>query len=343
MSTTDSAMANLADFLDIYLQPIMKQLPAYIKDTTQFICETANLVFDNNVWLVTVDVKSLYTNEQEIKACYEAWLKQETKDPQHPPPETLKQLLELVLKLNIFEFDNKHYLQKFGTAMGSKLASVYANVCMGDLEANILANSHLKPLYYHRFIDDIFMIWPHTEQELDQFIDHMNNTNKSIQFTYEKHLEEITFLDVTIYKQKTNDQPDKCTLQTKTHIKPTNKQLYVRQDSYHPPGTGKGIIVGEATRFLRTNSEHKNFASILLQHKRNLRKRGYSSTIVNRQLKSIKFSMRTSSLKQKTKHNNNNNNENNNTRMIPTPKLTKPTYTARFCPNTGKAFRIVRR
>ena len=34
----------------------------------------------------------------------EAWLRQEIKDPQHPPGETLKQLLEMVLKLNVFEF-----------------------------------------------------------------------------------------------------------------------------------------------------------------------------------------------------------------------------------------------
>ena len=56
VSTTNSATANLAKFLDIYLQPIMKALPAYLKDTTQFICEIANLTLDNNVWLVTIDV-----------------------------------------------------------------------------------------------------------------------------------------------------------------------------------------------------------------------------------------------------------------------------------------------
>ena len=116
---TNSTTANLAEFLDIYLQSIRKALPAYLKDTTQFICEIANLMLHNNVWLVTIDVKSLYTNilnEQGIQAYYQAWLKQETrlkqetKDPQHPPAETLKQLLELVLKLNVFEFDDKYYL-----------------------------------------------------------------------------------------------------------------------------------------------------------------------------------------------------------------------------------------
>ena len=100
VSTTNSATANLAEFLDFYLQPIMKQLPAYLKDTTQFIQEITDLSIHNNTWLVTVDVKSLYTNipnEQGIQACYQAWLEQETKDSQQPPAETLKQLLELVL------------------------------------------------------------------------------------------------------------------------------------------------------------------------------------------------------------------------------------------------------
>ena len=87
--------------------------------------------------MVTVDVKSLYTNipnEEGIQAYYESWREQEMGDPQHPPAEVLRHLLELVLKLNTFEFNNRYYLQKFGTAMGSKLAPAYANTFMGKLE-----------------------------------------------------------------------------------------------------------------------------------------------------------------------------------------------------------------
>ena len=43
VSTVNSPTVNLAEFLDYYLQPIMKRLPAYIKDTTQFICETSQI------------------------------------------------------------------------------------------------------------------------------------------------------------------------------------------------------------------------------------------------------------------------------------------------------------
>ena len=234
VSTVNSPTANMAEFLDRYLQPIMKGLPAYLKDTTQFLRELADIHIEQDTWLVTVDVKSLYTkipNEEGIQACYEAWRKQESTDPQHPPAEVLRQLLEMVLKLNTFEFNDKHYLQKFGTAMGSKLAPAYANTFMGKLEQNILDSSPLKPIYYCRFIDDIFMLWPHTLDQLIQFMTHMNEANGSIQFTHEYNQEEIVFLDVVVYKDK-NHPTD--TLHTRTHIKPTNKQLYVREDSYHP-------------------------------------------------------------------------------------------------------------
>ena len=79
----------------------------------------------------------------------------------------------------------------------------------------------------------------------------MYGANSSIQFNFEKNQEQITFLDVEVYKQIKLNQPDQYTFQTKTHIKTTNIQFYVRQDSYHPPGTGKGLTIGETIRYLR--------------------------------------------------------------------------------------------
>ncbi|MCY4327357.1 MAG: GIY-YIG nuclease family protein, partial [Rhodobacteraceae bacterium] len=335
VSTVNSATANLAEFLDFYLQPIMKSLPAYLKDTGQFLQEISNFQVNKNTWLITVDVKSLYTNipnEEGIQACYEAWRIQELTDPQHPPAETLRLLLELVLKLNTFEFNEKYYLQTFGTAMGSKLAPAYANTFMGKLEAAILSSSPTKPTYYRRFIDDIFMIWPHSEEELDKFIIHMNNQNKSIQFTYEKSLTEITFLDVIVSKQyDPADSASQIKLSTRTHIKNTNKQLYVKNESYHPPGTGKGIIIGEAIRYLRTNSSSNSFHKMIHKHKRNLTKRGYSKNKIDNILSNIKFT-------DKSKYNITRNKKRDN--QI-SDAASKPTFVTRYCPNAQRAFRIV--
>ena len=43
--------------------------------------------------------------------------------------------MNLVLKHNVFEFDEKFNLQIQGTVMGTKMAPAYANLFMGRLEA----------------------------------------------------------------------------------------------------------------------------------------------------------------------------------------------------------------
>jgi len=61
-------------------------------------------------------------------------------------------MLEMVLKLNVIEFDRKHYLQIFGTSMGAALAPSYTNIFMGDLEEKMLSTATVKPKYCKRFI-----------------------------------------------------------------------------------------------------------------------------------------------------------------------------------------------
>jgi len=87
--------------------------------------------------------------------------------------------------------------------MGSRLAPAYANTFMGKLEKNILDTTKYKPKYYRRFIDDILIIFEHSETELDNFMTHMNNASKAIKFTHEKSFTTVTFLDVTHIKPTT--------------------------------------------------------------------------------------------------------------------------------------------
>ena len=82
-----------------------------------------------------------------FNTCYKAWLQQELGNLQPLLVEILRYLLEIVLKLNTFKFDQKPYLQKFGMAMGSKLALAYANTFMGKLKKSILDTSPLKSTY----------------------------------------------------------------------------------------------------------------------------------------------------------------------------------------------------
>ena len=90
-------------------------------------------------------------------------------------------------------------------------------------------------------------------------------------------------------------------LDLKTHIKATNKQIYVYSTSYHPPTTIKAIAKGETKRYLRTSSNETNFNSMTLKLIHKLKQRGYKPNQVFRHIKDIPFNERKEALKRKIK------------------------------------------
>jgi hypothetical protein len=71
------------------------------------------------------------------------------------PVEDLVSLARLILENNYFEFDEKIFRQKLGTAIGTKFAPGFANIFMGHLEEKFLETCELKPWVCWRFMDDI--------------------------------------------------------------------------------------------------------------------------------------------------------------------------------------------
>ena len=100
-------------------------------------------------------------------------------------------LLETVLKNNIFEFDGTYYKQIQGTAIGTKLAPAYANIFMGNLEQNNLSHAPLKSLFYKHYIDEILLLWPHSEKDLVSFLSTIIIFTHPSKFTYELHINRI--------------------------------------------------------------------------------------------------------------------------------------------------------
>ena len=63
--------------------------------------------------------------------------------------------------------------------MGSKCSPSYANLFMGNFEDKfIYPKIENKSACYHCFIDDIFMVWTRTEEELLSFFEDITNTNQ---------------------------------------------------------------------------------------------------------------------------------------------------------------------
>ena len=69
----------------------------------------------------------------------------------------------ITLENNYFEFDGQIYLQKQGTAIGTKFAHAYANIFMFVLEKGMLGICEFKPgpWVWWRFLYDVFFTWLH--------------------------------------------------------------------------------------------------------------------------------------------------------------------------------------
>ena len=157
---------NISKFVAAHIKDYVPKTKSYVKDTQYFISRLKTVrKLPENALLVTLDMPSLYTNipNREGILAVAAHLRQDrTKDPVTP---YILQLLELVLHSMNFTFNEHHYLQTGGTAMGTALAPNYAKLVMDRFETKALDGWPLKPTLWLRFIDDIFMIWPHGRDE----------------------------------------------------------------------------------------------------------------------------------------------------------------------------------
>ncbi len=83
----------------------------------------------------------------------------------------IMKLFTCVLHMNNWEFNDEHYLQIWGTAMGSKCAPRYANIFMQHIEQQLQANAPCKPELYLRYIDNIICVFSFSPPEIQAFID----------------------------------------------------------------------------------------------------------------------------------------------------------------------------
>ncbi len=121
--------------------PLPLPLPSYIKDTMEFIELKKNFKLPvYPVFLVTMDVDSLYTNvpfEGGLEAI-EFFLDQRL--CQVPSTACLSDLAKLVLSYNYFLFGSDYYLQISGVNMGSKMAPSFASLFCGMFEQLFVLN-----------------------------------------------------------------------------------------------------------------------------------------------------------------------------------------------------------
>jgi len=176
IATCGTFLGSVSNWLDYHLQPLMKFLPWCVKDSKSFRDELIQLDIPPNAKLFTFDAVSMYSNIDldHGLAIMQLWLDTAERESSHLiPTKAILDALELVMRNNIMKFGDTHFLQLIGTAMGTPVAVMFANLYFGFHEKNKLIPKYqrnLKRLQKHfRFIDDVFGIWlGNTDEEWEQ-------------------------------------------------------------------------------------------------------------------------------------------------------------------------------
>ena len=176
-SSNSHPTERISQFVDYHLKPLVQTTQSFIKDTTHFLNKLEQLgQLPQNALLVTLDVSSLYTNiphNEGITACRH-FLDTRDRNSSTVGTETLCDLIRMILKMNSFTFNDKHYLQIHGTAMGTRMAPSYPNLFLAKFETDALSRTPHQPHTWWRYIDDIFMIWTHSVDDLHAFTSYLN-------------------------------------------------------------------------------------------------------------------------------------------------------------------------
>ena len=174
----DSPTESVSAYIDAPLQAFVKSLPSHIQDTNHFLNKIRSqpTSLPPDIIVATVDASSLYTNIPHTHGLL-LWNISLINVHPHTLPSTqfLVKLTQFILIHNNFSFNSHHYLQIKGTAMGTRMAPSYANLFMDQLEQKLLNSEHYKPSLWLRFINNIFLLWPHGPESLFTFLEWLNS------------------------------------------------------------------------------------------------------------------------------------------------------------------------
>ena len=166
VNTIGSPTYDLAKHLAKALKPLVGKTFSFIKYSSELVSKMKEWKMSDNDLLTSFDVVSLYT-KIPINEAVEVIKKVSNPETTH--------LVEICLRSTYFCFQGEIYEQTKGVAKGSPLSPIVANLFMEDLEEKVINSSPQKPRWWLRFVDVVFSNWPHGEDKLVEFQEHLNS------------------------------------------------------------------------------------------------------------------------------------------------------------------------
>ncbi|CAF2093802.1 unnamed protein product, partial [Rotaria magnacalcarata] len=260
-STIHAAATKISKFLDKILRPVFD---VKCKDTT--IIDGASLITElskynkrgllkSTTLFCTFDIRNLYTmlpQEETLDILMTFFHAHGYRKVKGISMDTIKKLASIILKNNVFVYGKKIYKQTTGGAMGSSLTLTLTNIFMAKWQKILSKNKPRQVTFMDgKYIDDIFMTWNRSEEELRKLLDDVNTWHPNIKLDY-KISNSLPFLDV----QLTNNNG---ILSTCVYHKPSAEPYVTPFTSDHPRHVFSNIIKTSIERAIRYSSTFEAF------------------------------------------------------------------------------------
>ncbi|XP_072384720.1 uncharacterized protein [Diabrotica undecimpunctata] len=233
VSFSNSPTFALATYLNQFLKTLYNNKFEYIVNNNLSLAnKLTSLKFSTGDILISLDITNLFTNipTQEVISIItmDLW------NNNYSPNQIIEyaELLNICLSQNFFNFNNETFVQPDGLAMGSPLSPILADIFLNDLESNKILNNNPFTNYikfYSRYVDDTFIVWGGSLDNLHSFLDYLNQLHHTIKFTLEiqDDSNSLNFLDLTLTLNNS-------TIILDIYRKPTHTGTVIPADSHHP-------------------------------------------------------------------------------------------------------------
>ena len=203
----------------------------HVKYSEEFVESVTSIKIEETEILVSFYVISLFTKvpvDLAIKVAQERLHKlQNLNELTKRSVKDICNSLQICLEATYLTFRKKNFKQIFGTAMGSPVSVVVANLVMENVETRAIETFAHPPRLWQRYVDDTFVIIE--KKFLNIFFDNINNLEPSIKLTMETENDnQFPFLDTFIQRSKNGE------MSSSIFRKPTQIDHYLNFRSDHP-------------------------------------------------------------------------------------------------------------
>ena len=279
MAACGTATYNLAKKFAALLRPLVGSSGRNLRNTSDLITAMEEVELQEDEVLASFDVKSLFTSipvEEAIEICRKRLeLDTTLKDRTTMDVQTIIELLRFCVTSTSFQYNNKHYKQIDGLAMGSPISPFMADIFMEEFEEKAFADETIRPKLWKRYVDDVISVIKRSM--VQTLLSHLNTQHPHIIFTIEEERNgSLPFMDVRFTKMANGE------LQREVYRKPTHTDRYVQYHSHHPVSVKTGLIDCLMERARNVSSSEEIFKKEKRHIQDTLQQNGYPKSFINK-------------------------------------------------------------